>query len=80
MILLKQKRKTYMPPEIEVTEYEVDDSLAEGSNITGDGKDQEGDDDWPFKSKSYNSFDDFDDDYADGSDFDYNSYRKQMLW
>lgn len=76
MILLKQKRKTYTPPEIEVTEYE--EEVMDGGVMIASvyAPDPPGDDDW---AKSYESLDDFEDDDI-CNDFDYHSYMKEQLW
>lgn len=61
-----------------MTEYEVDESLAEGS-VWGEGHGQQGSSGWDDDdAKAFNSFDDEEDDYAD--DFNYQSYRSEMLW
>lgn len=76
MKLLKQKRKTYMPPEIEVTLYEEEAILGD---VSVNGPDVPAADGW---AKSTGSFDDFEDDNTDdlGDDFNYESYRSEMLW
>lgn len=80
MILLKQKRKTYTPPGIEVTEYEEE---VMGGGVTASvyvpnqqGNTGFGDDD----AKAGTSWiDDYDDD-GGYDDFDYHSYIKEQLW
>lgn len=79
MILLKQKRKTYTPPEIEVTEYEEE---VMGGGITGSAPDQPviGPGGWGAKSTTY--FDDDEEGYGDDyeDDWNYENYKQSMLW
>lgn len=76
MILLKQKRKTYTPPEIEVTEYEEE---VMGVVASVYAPDQQGDDDFGSAKAGTSWIDDYDDDES-YNDFDYHSYIKEQLW
>lgn len=76
MIHYKQKKKSYVSPEIEIMECGEESHLMAGSNVTASGEDQP----WSAKRGILTDMDlDYEEDDLE-DDFNYQTYRKEMLW
>lgn len=80
MIHYKQKKKSYVSPEIDIMECDEEQHLMAGSNVTASGDDQDPEGEWGNAKAGLRSGTDFEyeDDLED--DFNYQTYRKEMLW